>query len=104
MITMGLFVWLPLCLVVGVAASYRYQRVGIGWFVLALIISPLLAGLFLLAVGPKKTPVQQQVSYTTNGPEQLEAVRLHPPADPLALPMIYAGLAIAVAIILLSIV
>jgi hypothetical protein len=48
------FFWVMFAIIVGVAASYRCNRVGIGWFLLSVVISPLLAGLFLIAVGPKK--------------------------------------------------
>jgi hypothetical protein len=41
--------WIALCSVVGVAASTR-GRDGGGWFVLALVISPLIAGLLVLAL------------------------------------------------------
>jgi hypothetical protein len=47
-----LFFWLMLCIIVGVAANTR-GRVAVGWFLLAVVISPLLAGLLLLAL-PKK--------------------------------------------------
>jgi hypothetical protein len=44
--------WLGLAIIVGVGANTR-GRNGPGWFLLALIISPLLAALLLLAL-PKK--------------------------------------------------
>ena len=43
-----LLFWLGFALVIAVAASNR-GRSGVGWFFLAILISPLLAGLFLLA-------------------------------------------------------
>ena len=47
---MGLiFIYLMLCVVVGVAANTR-GRSGLGWFVLALVISPLVSGLLVLAL------------------------------------------------------
>jgi hypothetical protein len=45
--------WVFLAIVVGVAASSR-SRDGTGWFFLAVIISPLFAGLLLLALPSKK--------------------------------------------------
>jgi hypothetical protein len=45
--------WVFLAIVVGVAASSR-ARDGTGWFFLAVIISPLFAGLLLLALPSKK--------------------------------------------------
>lgn len=41
--------WLVLAIIVGVAANTR-GRSGFGWFLLAAIISPLIAGLLLLAL------------------------------------------------------
>lgn len=45
--------WLPMCAIVGVAAARRYDRNGVGWFFLSVLISPLLGLGFLLASGPK---------------------------------------------------
>ncbi|MCG7328031.1 hypothetical protein [Achromobacter sp. ACRQX] len=42
-----IFFWLLFALVVGIVASGR-GRSGFGWFILACLISPLLAGIFLL--------------------------------------------------------
>lgn len=42
--------WLGFAVVVGVAAANR-GRSGVAWFLLAAIISPLLGGLLLLAMG-----------------------------------------------------
>lgn len=52
-----LLLWLGFAVGVGILAS-RYQRSGFGWFVLAMIISPLLSGILILALGPsgKKCP------------------------------------------------
>lgn len=43
-------IWLAFSVIVSVAASKR-NRSGAAWFILSLIFSPLLAGLFMLAVG-----------------------------------------------------
>lgn len=42
-----IFFWLMFALVVGMIASSR-GRSGFGWFILACLVSPLLAGIFLL--------------------------------------------------------
>ena len=39
---------------VGVAAARRYDRNGFGWFALSMVLSPVIAGLLLLALGPVK--------------------------------------------------
>ena len=44
--------WLAFSVIVGVFASQRRNRSGFGWFVLALLISPVLA--FLLCVAMKE--------------------------------------------------
>lgn len=46
-----ILIWLVLAVIVGVAANTR-GRSGFGWFLLAAIISPFLAGLLVLALGP----------------------------------------------------
>ena len=43
------FSWLALAIIVGVAANTR-GRSGVGWFLLAAVISPLIAGLLVLAL------------------------------------------------------
>ena len=53
---MGFFIfWVGFSVVVGIAASKR-NRSGALWFFLSLIFSPLLAGLFVLALGDSKPP------------------------------------------------
>lgn len=47
-----LFIWVPLCIAVGILAS-RYHRSGIGWFFFSLLLSPLLGFAFVLACGPR---------------------------------------------------
>jgi hypothetical protein len=44
-----LLLWLALAIVVGVAANTR-GRTGFGWFCLAVVISPVIAGLLVLAL------------------------------------------------------
>lgn len=48
-----IIVWLALAIVIGSIASGR-GRSGFGWFLLALLVSPLLAAVLLLLVGPGK--------------------------------------------------
>lgn len=45
-----MFFWLAAAVVVGVIAAAR-NRSGFGWFLLAVVISPLLAGILVLALG-----------------------------------------------------
>jgi hypothetical protein len=39
--------WVALSIAVGMFASIRRNRSGFGWFVLAFLVSPLLAGIFV---------------------------------------------------------
>jgi hypothetical protein len=48
-------VWFLLAVVVGVAANTR-GRFGFGWFLLAVVLSPLIAGLLVLALPRTDTP------------------------------------------------
>jgi hypothetical protein len=50
---MWILVWVLLSVAIGLAASRRYHRDGAGWFFISLLTSPLIGGLFLIAVGPK---------------------------------------------------
>ena len=43
------FFWIAFAIIVGVAANTR-GRNGVGWFILAIVISPLIAGLLVLAL------------------------------------------------------
>src|ERR1035437_489046 len=45
-----IFFWFMFSLIVGVAANTR-GRNGVGWFFISMLISPLIAGLFVLALG-----------------------------------------------------
>ena len=58
--------WFGLAIVVGVAANTR-GRDGVGWFLLAVIISPLFAGLLVLALprlaGPLNTSSEKVCPY-----------------------------------------
>jgi hypothetical protein len=55
--------WIGFAVVVGVAANNR-GRNGVGWGLLALIISPILAGLLLLAL-PRPTPADPLAGIAT---------------------------------------
>ena len=44
------FLWVGLCIAVALLAN-RYGRSGFGWFLMSMIVSPLLGFLFVLALG-----------------------------------------------------
>jgi hypothetical protein len=46
-------IWILLCVVIAVAAGSR-GRNGIGWFLLAFILSPLVAGLLIIALPSRR--------------------------------------------------
>jgi hypothetical protein len=46
--------WIALSVAVGMFASIRRNRNGIGWFFAALIFSPLLAGIFVAIARPRE--------------------------------------------------
>jgi hypothetical protein len=56
-----IFFWFGLSVAVGMRAT-RYER-SAGWFVTALVFSPLLAGAWLLALGPKAPKPQAAAPY-----------------------------------------
>lgn len=49
-----ILIWPVLCVVVAIAAAKR-GRSAIAWFVLAMVISPLVAGLLVLALGKRES-------------------------------------------------
>jgi hypothetical protein len=49
-LVVAILIWLLLSAATGVYAA-RLSRTGVGWFFLALILSPLIAAVFLLALG-----------------------------------------------------
>lgn len=53
-----LVLWIVIAVVVGVAASHR-RRSGFGWFLLALLISPLLGAVLLLLLGPSRAGMDE---------------------------------------------
>jgi hypothetical protein len=55
----GFFFWIGFAVIVGIVANSRRGRSGFRWFLLALLISPLLAGLLVLAL-PNKDIVGQR--------------------------------------------
>jgi hypothetical protein len=57
-------VWIILALVVGVAASSR-GRSGFGWFLVSLIFSPLIGGLFVLAARNLKQAAEHEALVRT---------------------------------------
>jgi hypothetical protein len=99
MFTLILFVWFPMCAIVGVAAARRYDRSGMGWFFLSMLISPLLGLGFLLAVGPKKyaAPRAELVVAPASGAPAAPAA----PSPPRSSIGEYAGVSVCVAVFLL---
>ena len=63
-----LFFWLGFSIGVGVAANTR-DRSGVGWFLLALLISPLLAGFILLAL-PRREGLSREASVSPGSSKQ----------------------------------
>ena len=55
--------WMVLSIAAGLFAEVRRNRSGVGWFILALIISPLLAGIFvaILKELPSKKNIQNYI-------------------------------------------
>jgi len=68
-----LIFWIALAFIVGVAANTR-GRNGFGWFVLAVVLSPLIAGLLVLAL-----PRLQDSSSSTSAGEPIVSGELHEP-------------------------
>jgi len=68
--------WLFLAAVVGVFASQRRNRSGFGWFVLALLISPVLA--FLLAAALRSKEQRTEPGYDWRVPAHAQP---RPPTD-----------------------
>ena len=54
--------WIAFSVAVGIAAHRRFGRNGQNWSALAFLISPLLAGAFLFALGPKTPGVESPKS------------------------------------------
>jgi len=67
-----MFFWVVLAVIVGVAANTR-GRSGLGWFLLALLISPVLAGLLVLALGRRQTE-----GTTIGRPQQVQRLKKCP--------------------------
>lgn len=55
---MALLIYLALCVAIGIWA-HRYDRAGILWALLSFVTTPLIGGVFLLAVGPRTAPTQR---------------------------------------------
>jgi hypothetical protein len=67
-----IFFWIGFAVIVGVAANTR-GRAGFGWFLLAILLSPLIAGLLVLAL-PRLERGRQIPSPQTNRPFEPEGV------------------------------
>jgi hypothetical protein len=48
-------IWVGLCIAVGLLA-HRHKRWGFGWFVMSMIVSPLLGVVLVLALGRRAAP------------------------------------------------
>jgi hypothetical protein len=59
------FAWIGSAVIVGVAASWR-GRVGYGWFLLSLVISPLITGPLVLTL-PRQYAEAQIITETATG-------------------------------------
>jgi uncharacterized membrane-anchored protein len=72
-------IWIGLCIVVGVAAQSRRNRNGFGWFLLSLLITPLLAGLLVLAM-PSYVPrmTRREMVARIEELKAIEAAKVHP--------------------------
>jgi len=51
-----LWLWLGFAVAVGMFARYRRNRSGIGWFLLSLLIPPLLTGIFIAILPVRDAP------------------------------------------------
>jgi hypothetical protein len=56
------FWWLLLAVLVGVFANQRRRRSGFGWFLMAILIGPLFAFLFVLILRSKEVDMLPQLS------------------------------------------
>lgn len=65
--------WIALSVLIGVLAGQR-GREGVAWLLLALVISPLIAGVILLIVGPYKPALEAQ-QLAARGDAQVPGVR-----------------------------
>ncbi|AHB47181.1 hypothetical protein W911_00235 [Hyphomicrobium nitrativorans NL23] len=63
--------WVLLSIAVGVGARNRFNRSGADWCVLSLVVSPLIAGAFLLAAGPKIAKAKRPLRGLKNCPPPL---------------------------------
>jgi hypothetical protein len=93
------FFWIVLAIIVGVAANTR-GRNGFGWFLLAVVISPLFAGLLLLALPrwtaePARPPQNRVPEYRPAEPSMSTIPNRAPaPSSPTAFEPdgVYAGI------------
>jgi hypothetical protein len=69
---LALILWIPCCIMIGIAANRHFERDGVGWFILSVVISPLLAGLFLICAGRKSKGINWK---TINWAPQPQSIR-----------------------------
>jgi hypothetical protein len=68
-----LLIWTVLAIVVGIVASNK-GRSGFGWFLLSMLISPLLSGLLVLAMSRKGMTAHDQLLFDAMSDEQQQRV------------------------------
>jgi hypothetical protein len=56
-----IFVWLPLCIAVGMFASIRRNRSGFGWFLFSFFFTPFL-GIIFVAILKEKEDTNLRIS------------------------------------------
>ncbi len=69
-----LLLWLVLAVLVGVFASVRRNRSGVGWAVLAVLLSPLVAGILvaiLLPLSAEARAASERAARRPRSPEEL---------------------------------
>jgi hypothetical protein len=69
--------WFALAVVVGIAASSR-GRSGFGWFLLAVVISPLIAGILVLVLASRAAQTPRPVTIVQTPPAASSATKRCP--------------------------
>ena len=90
----GIAFYVAVAIAVGLVASHRYERSTVGWFLLSLLISPVLALLFLIAASlpvesppsvsssiPPSSSATTSIARQTVGDAKWECTNCHQPVD-----------------------
>jgi hypothetical protein len=94
-------VWVGLAILVGYAASTHRNRIGAGWFFLALIISPLLAGIILAVLRPiPKMEVKINYMAPMTGPNSITATIPPPDKNPVTVILIAVIAAVVIPVLI----